>query len=112
MTNEQAKAALPVAFEATVTYFRNYEKTLFVQDGDLAIYVQATTTAQLDPGDRVLIKGATHESFRPYVLSSGCHPAASRIAARSDSLHIRSADSRPARLPAGIREGPAYEPPT
>ena len=68
--NEQASHALPVAFEATVTYFRSYEKTMFVQDGDVAIYVQATTDAKLVPGDRILIKGTTHESFRPFVLSS------------------------------------------
>ena len=68
--NEQAKQALPVAFEATVTYFRGYEKTMFVQDGDVAIYVQATTNAKLVPGDRILIKGTTHDSFRPFVQSS------------------------------------------
>src|ERR1700677_3586434 len=70
VSNEQAKQALPVAFEATVTYYRDFEKTLFVQDGDVAIYVQATTKAALVPGDRILIKGTTHESFRPFVLSS------------------------------------------
>jgi diguanylate cyclase (GGDEF)-like protein len=70
LTNEQAKQALPVAFEATVTYFRTYEKTMFVEDGDVAIYVQATPTVKLVPGDRVLIKGTTHESFRPFVLSN------------------------------------------
>ncbi len=70
MTNAEAGQGLPVAFEATVTYFRNYEKTMFVQDGDVAIYVQATTAAKLVPGDRIFIKGTTHESFRPFVLSS------------------------------------------
>jgi diguanylate cyclase (GGDEF)-like protein len=70
LSNAQAAHALPVAFEATVTYFRSYEKTMFAQDGDAAIYVQATTTAKLVPGDRILIKGTTHESFRPFVLSN------------------------------------------
>ena len=70
VTNEQAKAALPVAFEATVIYYRDYEKTMFVQDGDVAIYVQPTTTLKLVPGDRILIKGITHASFRPFVSSS------------------------------------------
>jgi diguanylate cyclase (GGDEF)-like protein len=69
LSNEQAKTALPVAFEATVTYFRNYEKTMFVQDGNIAIYVQATTNTKFVPGDRIFIKGVTHESFRPFVLS-------------------------------------------
>ena len=70
LTNAEAAHALPASFQATITYFRQYEKTMFVQDGDAAIYVQATTSAKLVPGDRVLIKGTTHESFRPYVLSS------------------------------------------
>ncbi|MGA2168487.1 MAG: GGDEF domain-containing protein [Terracidiphilus sp.] len=70
LSNEQASHALPVAFEATITYFRSYEKTMFVQDGDVAIYVQPTTDARLVPGDRILIKGTTHESFRPFVLSN------------------------------------------
>ncbi len=70
LTNAEASHAVPVSFEATVTYFRAYEKTMFVQDGDVAIYVQATTSSKLVPGDRVLIKGKTHESFRPFVLSN------------------------------------------
>lgn len=71
LSNDQASRALPVAFEATVTYFRAYEKTLFVQDGDIAIYVQpATADLTLAPGDRVLIKGATRPSFRPFVMAS------------------------------------------
>jgi diguanylate cyclase (GGDEF)-like protein len=83
LTNAEAQHEIPVAFEATVTYFRDYEKTMFVQDGDVAIYVQATTNAKLVPGDRVLIKGKTHESFRPFVgsdnitlLHHGAPPAA------------------------------------
>ncbi len=70
LSNPEASHLLPVAFEATVTYFRAYEKTLFVQDGDVAIYVMATTGAHLAPGDRILIRGTTQPSFRPYVLSS------------------------------------------
>ena len=70
LTNAEASRALPVSFQATITYFRAYEKTMFVQDGDAAIYVQAATDAKVVPGDRVLIKGTTHASFRPYVSSS------------------------------------------
>ena len=40
LTNAQASHQLPVSFEATVTYYRGYERTLFVQDGDVAIYVK------------------------------------------------------------------------
>jgi diguanylate cyclase (GGDEF)-like protein len=70
LTNAEASRALPVSFQATITYFRAYEKTMFVQDGDVATYVLATTSAKLVPGDRVLIKGITHDSFRPFVSSS------------------------------------------
>jgi diguanylate cyclase (GGDEF)-like protein len=70
LTNAEASNGLPVAFEATITYFRPYEKTMFVQDGEVAIYVQATTNARLAPGDRILIRGITQPSFRPFVLSS------------------------------------------
>lgn len=70
LSNEEASRALPVAFEATVTYVRGYEKTVFVMDGDAAIYVQATTSLKLVPGDRIFIKGTTHESFRPFVVSN------------------------------------------
>jgi diguanylate cyclase (GGDEF)-like protein len=72
LTNAQASHQLPVSFEATVTYYRWYERTLFVQDGDVAIYVQpkAQAQAQLSVGDRVLIKGTTHESFRPFVSAT------------------------------------------
>jgi len=49
-----------------VTYYRSYEEVLFVQDGDASIYVQAPDTlAKVAPGDRVLIKGKTHDSYRP-----------------------------------------------
>jgi len=69
LTNAQASRALPVAFEATVTYYRGYERTLFVQDGGIAIYVHPSSDVRLIPGDRVLIKGTTHESFRPFVAA-------------------------------------------
>ncbi len=70
LTNAEASHQLPVSFEATVTYYRGYERTLFVQDGDAAIYVQPSNPIALVPGDRVLIKGTTHESFRPFVSAS------------------------------------------
>jgi hypothetical protein len=70
LSNAEASKTLPVALQATVTYFRSYEKSLFVQDGDVAIYVAATTNEKLTPGDRVLIKGTLQPSFHPSVLSS------------------------------------------
>jgi len=70
LSNAQASHQLPVSFEATVTYYRGYERTLFVQDGDLAIYVQPAVKAQLKAGDRILIKGTTHDSFRPIISAT------------------------------------------
>lgn len=70
ITNAEASKRLPVAFEVTVTYYRSYDKDLFVQDGSDAIYVHATTSLKLTPGDRILLRGTTHESFRPYVVTS------------------------------------------
>ncbi|MGA7109343.1 MAG: GGDEF domain-containing protein [Terracidiphilus sp.] len=70
LSNAEASKSVPVAFEATVTYFRAYEKTMFVQDGDTAIFVLATTSHKFQPGDRLLIRGITKGSFRPIVVSS------------------------------------------
>jgi diguanylate cyclase (GGDEF)-like protein len=69
LTNAEASRNIPVEFEATVTYYRAYERTMFVQDGDVAIYVQTTTGLRLMPGDRVVVRGTTHESFRPFVMA-------------------------------------------
>jgi len=70
LTNDQAALAPAVEFAATVTYFRGYEKTLFVQDRGIGLYVAATTKLNLVPGDRILIRGFANDSFRPIVASS------------------------------------------
>jgi diguanylate cyclase (GGDEF)-like protein len=70
LTNAKASLGLPVAFEATVTYYPGYAHLLFVQDGSQAIFVLATTDAKLAPGDRVLVRGITRESFHPIVVSN------------------------------------------
>ena len=90
LTNAQASQALPVAFEATVTYYRVYERTLFVQDGGVAIYVHPSAKVPLAPGDRILIKGKTHESFRPYV--------------ESNSITVLSHGARPKPVPASFAD--------
>jgi len=69
LSNAEAGQGLPVAFEATVTFFRGSEGTLFVQDGDEAIYVAVNTDARLVPGDRVLVEGKTHKDFSATVHS-------------------------------------------
>jgi diguanylate cyclase (GGDEF)-like protein len=70
LTNAEASQGLPVAIEATVNYFRGRELSLFVEDGDAAIFVRDDANVNLVPGDRVLVKGKTHESFRPVIFSS------------------------------------------
>ncbi len=67
LTNVKAALHLPVYFQATVTYFRDYDSDLFVEAGDTAIYVHTPKNLKLVPGDRVLVRGTTHESFRPFV---------------------------------------------
>ena len=67
LSNEQAAAHLSADFDATVIFYRSYEGTLFVQDGDNAIYIQPNKTYNLTPGDRIHIHGTTEESFRPFV---------------------------------------------
>lgn len=70
LTNAQASQALQVSFTATVTYYRPHDKSMFVQNGDLAIYVQPTIDKDFLPGDVVHIIGTTDGSFRPQVLTS------------------------------------------
>src|SRR5579863_3645084 len=70
LTNAQASQHPPVNFEATVLYYRGYGRELFVQDGDAAIYVSDPKTLNLVAGDRIRVRGVTHESFRPYIVSS------------------------------------------
>jgi diguanylate cyclase (GGDEF)-like protein len=67
LTNVQARQHQSVSFEATVTYYRPYERNLFVQQGNSAIYVHPPVTYQLVPGDRIRVRGTMHESFRPFV---------------------------------------------
>ncbi len=70
LTNAQASHALPVAFQATVTFFRAHPRVLYVQDGDSAIYVFLTRDVPLVPGDRILVRGVSRPSFLPIVESS------------------------------------------
>ena len=67
LTNAQASHQTPVRFEATVTFYRDVDVDLFVQDQGDAIYVNYRPNASLSIGDRVLITGMTHDSFRPLI---------------------------------------------
>jgi diguanylate cyclase (GGDEF)-like protein len=70
LSNAEASRALPVEFEATVTYYNRAAMNLVVQDKGSAIYVYATPGVSLVPGDRVLVRGTTQNSFRPVVISN------------------------------------------
>jgi diguanylate cyclase (GGDEF)-like protein len=70
LSHQQAARALPVDLQATVTYFRWYEKTLFIQDGDAGVYVNAATDLRLQPGDLIRVRGITSDSFNPIITSS------------------------------------------
>lgn len=70
LSNEQAAQHIPVAFEATVTYYRNSDLDLFVQDGEDGIYVAFQAGAGFSAGDRVLVKGTTDKSFRPIITAT------------------------------------------
>ena len=69
LTNEEAAHSLPVSFEAAVTYHIPGDEDLFVQDGGLAVYVEAPKNVAPKPGDRVLVRGKTKASFRPSVVA-------------------------------------------
>jgi len=69
LTNAQASQRLPVAFEATVTFYGRNIKSLDVQDDGIGMYVSVTRDFNLLPGDRVLVNGRTVPSFLPYVIS-------------------------------------------
>jgi diguanylate cyclase (GGDEF)-like protein len=69
LSDAEAARQPAAAFEATVTYRRPGETTLFIQDGNAAIYVWASTDFKMAPGDRVLVRGQVHESFRPIVIA-------------------------------------------
>ena len=69
LTKAEAQGGLPVAFEATVTYYNPSNVDLFVQDDGVAIYVETKQNQDLTTGDRVLVRGKTRASFTPDVVS-------------------------------------------
>jgi diguanylate cyclase (GGDEF)-like protein len=90
LDNAQASHALRVEFEGVVTYYLRGNRDLFVQDGANSIYVDAPPDLKLTFGDRVLITGRTHDSFRPEIFS--------------DSVKFLRRDAVPEPVPASYRE--------
>ncbi len=68
LSNAEANKGLPVAFEATVTFFSEAGDVLFAQDGGAGIYVSPQRD-RLVPGDRIYVRGKTAGSFDPIVIS-------------------------------------------
>jgi diguanylate cyclase (GGDEF)-like protein len=58
---------LPVAFEATVTYFSADALMAIVQDDGIGIYMKIGPGIRLNLGDRVLVRGTMAPGFRPLV---------------------------------------------
>jgi len=88
LSNEQASHSLPVDFPATVVYSRGAEKLQFVQDGNEALFVQSPGVFQ--PGDRVVVKGRTQNSYRTIVVA--------------DSMKLVRHEPRPGPAPATFSE--------
>jgi hypothetical protein len=89
MTNAEASKELPVAFEATVTYFRGYENMMFVQDGVYPIYLRIPAIPALAPGDRVLVTGKARREFQPLSYCQQCSLAPPRRPAQTCSSRIQ-----------------------
>jgi diguanylate cyclase (GGDEF)-like protein len=70
LSRVQAEQHRPVVFEATVTYYRPQVHDLFVQQDGSGIYIETTTSKELNVGDRVLIRGTTHWGYRANVVSN------------------------------------------
>jgi diguanylate cyclase (GGDEF)-like protein len=69
LSKAEAAKGLPVAFEATVTYYNGNDVDMFLQDGNEAVYVETEPHLDIAPGDRVLVRGVTRVSFRPEVIN-------------------------------------------
>ncbi|MGA2807248.1 MAG: GGDEF domain-containing protein [Terracidiphilus sp.] len=69
LSKTEASQSIPVAFEATVSYYNQSDINLFLEDGGQGIYVKTRMNATLAPGDRVLVRGKTHAGFRADVVS-------------------------------------------
>ncbi|MGA2276759.1 MAG: GGDEF domain-containing protein [Terracidiphilus sp.] len=70
LSSAEADKGLPVAFEATVTYYHKGAYTLFMQDGGVGTFVSPKIdNVMLHPGDRVFVRGKTAGSFHPIVIS-------------------------------------------
>jgi len=108
LTNEQAGTAIPVEFEGTVTYHVSGDLDLFVQDGNVALYVEAPRDLSVTTGDRVRVEGKTRASYRPDVVASqvtflGHGPAPDAVPAGYSQLIRSELDCRRVTIHAQVR---------
>jgi diguanylate cyclase (GGDEF)-like protein len=108
LTNVEASHGIPIEFEGTVTFNRDYERIVFIQEDGAAIYVGYPTPLPLVPGDRVRVKGRTARSFSPIVsadsvtvLSHGTLPKAEPVS--YDQLISAESDCKLVTVRATIR---------
>ena len=73
LTNAEAAQALPVRFEATVTFAEPQDSTLFVASEHHGVYVNFAQDIGLLPGDQVIVSGKTNASFRPEIEANTVH---------------------------------------
>jgi diguanylate cyclase (GGDEF)-like protein len=69
LTAAEIDSDAPLAFEATVSYYRGYDHMLYAQDAGQGIYVRTPMDARLIPGDRILVRGKAQNGFRTWVMS-------------------------------------------
>ena len=70
LSNTQANQALPVEFQATVTYVRTYARELFVEDGDTGLFVDfGPRRICCSPAIASSSSGETRLRFRPIVVA-------------------------------------------
>lgn len=95
LAKEQIRDDIPVAFEATVTFYNRGDLDLFVQDGDEAIYVESRRDEDVRPGDRVLVRGKTRKSFSVDIVGESVtvlHHGAVPAPAPADFEHLIRAE--------------------
>jgi diguanylate cyclase (GGDEF)-like protein len=114
LSDAEASQSLPVAFEATVTYYYNDGFDLFVQEGDDAIYVETKLGAGLVVGDRVLVRGKTRNSFGTDIFGESVTllhhgPPPAPVEARYEQLIRAEFDCRRVTIRATVRSADAVE---
>jgi diguanylate cyclase (GGDEF)-like protein len=98
LSKAQAGQGPSVVFYATIVYVQPGSGTSFVQEGNEGLQVREDAHLKLSPGDRVLIKGKAHASFRPVVIADsitvvGHGPLPKPVPATFDALNRSELDS-------------------